>query len=159
MDILEILNQPTVYYILTGVLEVLVFVLIARRGMEKGFVFEISGLVSLAAAVFVLSLVLRIYTGMKGGAYLDAAAGVGTLLAALVVYSLVRLAMGALHLAARLPVIRVLDSVLGLFAGLVIGTLFLIAMEKISPFFIEKPLRLVTGTVPQVYALLRSTFS
>ena len=105
----------------------------------------------MAAAFLVLYLVMRVFHGFTDAQYDKVVVGIVMLVLVSVVFSVCRLIFFAVKMAAKLPVIRLIDSVLGSVGGLAEGLIVLYVVETISRYFIDLRLNLVTRGVPAVY--------
>lgn len=134
--------------------EVLFMVFYTKRGWKKGFAEQLSSLIALLAAAGALLMILKVYTGFKGGDLKGLASGIALLVVISVVYSVLRLFLLSVRLVSKLPVINLLDSVLGVGAGFVCGLLILYIVESLSPFFLGVEMELVTKGVPAAASLV-----
>ena len=89
----------------------------AFRGYKNGFVKEVEGLVAIVFSVVCLVLVSGLTRGAIGENISSKALAIALLIVIGALYSLCRIIFSSLKLFAGLPVIRILDQLLGLFAG------------------------------------------
>lgn len=87
------------------------------RGMKIGFVEETGRLLSLVISLFVLSLGILLYTSVKAGDTKNIVLSVLILIVTGIVAKLIRLMVKSLSAIAHLPLLNVLDSLLGLLIG------------------------------------------
>ena len=145
------MSQELLFMILAGLAEALVLYLFIKNGIKQGLVHELGTILSMAAAVLVLYLVMRVFHGFTDAQYDKVVVGIVMLVLVSAVFSVCRLIFFAVKMAAKLPVIRLVDSILGTVGGLAEGLIVLYAVETISRYFIDRQLNLVTRGVPVVY--------
>lgn len=87
------------------------------RGMKKGMVEEVGGLISLVISLFVLSLGILLYTSVKTSDTKNIVLSVIMILVTGLVARLVHLVFKSLAAIAHLPVINVLNGLLGIAIG------------------------------------------
>jgi hypothetical protein len=136
--------------------ELLFIVFYTKRGWKKGFAKQLSSLIALLAASGSLLMILKVYTGYKGGDVKGIASGIALLVVISVIYSLLRLFLLSIRLVSKLPVISLADSVLGMAAGFFCGLMILYIVETMSPFFLDVEMELVTKGVPAAASLVDS---
>lgn len=139
-----------------AIAEFLFMVFYTKRGWKKGFTKQLSSLIALLAAAGALLMILKVYTGLMGGDIKGMASGIALLVVISVVYSLLRLFLFPARVASKLPVISLLDSVLGVGAGFAGGLLILYIVESLSPFFLGVEMELVTKGVPAAASLVEN---
>ena len=145
------MSQELLFMILAGLAEALVLYLFIKNGIKQGLVHELGTILSMAAAVLVLYLVMRVFHGFTDAQYDKVVVGIVMLVLVSAVFSVCRLIFFAVKMAAKLPVIRLVDSILGSVGGLAEGLIVLYVVETISRYFIDLQLNLVTRGVPVVY--------
>ena len=119
------------------VIGIAVLLFCAHKGMTKGFVYELNSMVTMLCAMAVFNIVSDIIS-QKGSMKVPVAV-VGSLLlvVTLAAYGLFLLMFKALHLFSRLPVIRIVDNILGLFAGLLEGGIALYLVDSLLRYFVS----------------------
>ena len=145
------MSQELLFMILAGLAEALVLYLFIKNGIKQGLVHELGTILSMAAAVLVLYLVMRVFHGFTDAQYDKVVVGIVMLVLVSAVFSVCRLIFFAVKMAAKLPVIRLVDSILGSVGGLAEGLIVLYVVETISRYFIDLQFNLVTRGVPVVY--------
>jgi len=99
------------------------------RGWNKGFIYELRAVLSLAAALAAV-MVIASLRGTGGISHsTDYLTGIILLIVLGVVYKIIHAILTSIHLFARLPLIRTVDSVLGLALGFVEGFFYLYILE------------------------------
>lgn len=142
--------------LIAAVAELFFIVLYTKSGWKRGFAKQLSSLIALLAATGALLMILKVYTGFKDGDVKGLASGIAILVVISVVYSLLRLFLISISLVSKLPVISLLDSVLGVAAAFVCGLMILYIAESLSPFFLGVEMELVTKGVPAAASLVGS---
>lgn len=108
----------------TLIIVCLIIVLAAIHGFKKGMTKEVSGLISWAVTLFVMSLVIMLYTSFHANEGKNTIFSIIILVAVVLIYSIIRFFLKPVKLVVKLPLFRFLDQVLGLIIG--IGEGFLI---------------------------------
>lgn len=108
----------------TLIIVFLIIFLAAVHGFKKGMTKEISGVISWAVTLFVMSLFIMLYTSFHANQSKNMIFTVVILIIVAVINFAIRLFLKPLKLAAKLPVIKLLDQLLGFFLG--VGEGFLI---------------------------------
>lgn len=101
----------------TLVVVVLLMLVMSIRGFKKGFVKELSGLIALVAAFFVVAMAILFFAGIQKGNVTNSVYSVIVLLIFGIVYGLIRLVVNAFKILSHLPVLNLADKMLGLAAG------------------------------------------
>lgn len=89
-------------------------------GWEKGFAKRVAGFISLMATMLMLGLFLRIYYTYTNGRMLDTVVAVIVLAVLGAVYGILRIILTSVKAIANLPVIAVIDRLLGSVLGAVV---------------------------------------
>lgn len=100
----------------TLVAVVIFMLLMSIRGFKKGFVKELSGLIALVAACFVVAIVILIISGIKDGKVSNSIYSFLVLFIFGLVYGLIRIILNAIKVISKLPILHFVDEILG-FAG------------------------------------------
>lgn len=125
-----------IYVIGIALFCIIVMLSMMTNGFHKGFAHEVSSLISLAAAIFVILLIAGIIEGYRNGSASNLAIGLLLLVIFGVIYRLIKIFMSSINFIAGLPVIHWLDSILGLAAGLVEGFAILYLLEYLMRNFL-----------------------
>lgn len=105
-------------------MNILLFVFVALvlwrglRGMKLGLVDEAGRLLSLVITLFVLSLAILLYTSVKANDTRNIVLSVAMIIITGIVVRLVRMVVKSLSAIAHLPVISMLNSLLGIVIGI-----------------------------------------
>lgn len=104
---------------------IILMLVMVSRGFKKGMVKEITGLISLAVTLFVVSLIIMLYTSFHAEETENMLITVIILVVVSLIYSLVKIFLKSAKLLSKLPVIKLLDRFLGLFVGAAKGMIIL----------------------------------
>ncbi len=89
-------------------------------GWKKGFAKRVAGFISLLATMLMLGLFLRIYYTYTNGQVLDTVVAVIVLVVLGAVYGILRIILKSVKAIANLPVIAVIDRMLGSVLGVIV---------------------------------------
>lgn len=104
---------------------IILMLVMVSRGFKKGMVKEITGLISLAVTLFVVSLIIMLYTSFHAEETENMLVTVIILVVVSLIYSLVKIFLKSAKLLSKLPVIKLLDRFLGIFVGAAKGMIIL----------------------------------
>ena len=107
----------------TLIIVLLIFVLAMIHGFKKGMMKEISGLISWVVTLFVISLVVMLYTSFRANEGMNMVFTILILLAVAVVNGIIRFFMKPMKLVAKLPILKLLDQLAGILIGMAEGFL------------------------------------
>ena len=107
----------------TLIIVFLIFIVAAIHGFKKGMTKEISGLISWAVTLFIMSLVIMLYTSFHANESKNIVFTIIILAAVVVIYSIIRLFLKPVKLIAKLPLFKLLDQLLGFVIGITEGFL------------------------------------
>ena len=105
----------------TLIIVTLIIILTAVHGFKKGMTKEVSGLISWTVTLFVMSLIIMLYTSFHANESKNAVFTIIILAAVVIVYFIIKMFLKPMKLVAKLPVFKLLDQVLGGFIGIVEG--------------------------------------
>lgn len=106
-----------------------------RKGGKKGFVHELNAVLTLVCATLIFNLAAGVLADSAAGDVSAVLTGVLLVVIVVVVYGIFHLLFGAVHIFARLPVVRIADNVLGVLAGAVEGCLTLYLIDSLLRYF------------------------
>ena len=98
-----------------------IIILAMIHGFKKGFTKEISSLISWAVTLFVMSLVIMLYTSFSADEGKNMILTIVMLVITAMVYSIVKFVFKPAKIIAKLPLFRILDQLLGLVIGVAEG--------------------------------------
>ena len=116
----------------TLIIVTLIIILTAVHGFKKGMAKEVSGLISWAVTLFVMSLVIMLYTSFHANESKNTVFTIIILAAVVIVYSIIKMFLGPVKLVAKLPVFKLLDQILGGFIGIAEGFLIVWLMYVLN---------------------------
>ena len=108
---------------ITLIIVFIIFISAAVHGYKKGMTKEISGLISWVVTLFVMSLVIMLYTSFRANEGKNMVLTIVILLLVALVNGIIRLFLKPIKLVAKLPVLKFLDRVLGVVIGIAEGFL------------------------------------
>ncbi|MBO5565483.1 MAG: CvpA family protein [Lachnospiraceae bacterium] len=123
-------SQEYLFYIIIA-LYVCVILGAMIRGFQKGFLNIIDAVLSMVAAAFTVLQILRAIEGWQDKEIPQLIRAVALLIVLGLLYRIFHMLFGAVHLLAKLPLLRETDKVLGIFAGAAEGIALVYALSKI----------------------------
>ena len=102
---------------LTLIVITFIMVVMIVRGYKRGMAKEIVRLISLLVTLFVISLIIMLYTSLRARETKNTIFTIIVLLMVAVIYSVVRIFLKSVKLLSKLPVIKIIDKLLGVFVG------------------------------------------
>lgn len=103
-------------------------------GAKKGFASSVSDVIALAVVLLILRIVVVIYHGYTNGRTMDVLIASIVLVVLGLVYGVIKIILKSIRAISDLPVIAVLDKVLGIVLGFVIVVLIFYAVVTISRY-------------------------
>lgn len=101
----------------TLIIVFLIVIFATIHGYKKGITKELSGLVSWAVTLFVMALVIMLYTSFHNNEGKNMVFTIIILIMVAIIYSVVRFILKPAKFIAKLPLFRFLDQILGLVIG------------------------------------------
>ena len=98
-----------------------IIVLAMIHGFKKGLTKELSSLISWAVTLFVMTLVIMLYTSFSASESKNMVLTVVMLVITAITYSVIKFIFKPAKIIAKLPLFRFLDQVLGLLIGILEG--------------------------------------
>lgn len=118
-----------IYVVGLAAIALIIMLSMMTHGFRTGFAREVTGLISLVATLFIILLLGGIVDGFRDKSASNLAIGLVLLLLFGVIFRVIHIFMTSVNFIARLPLIRWLDSALGLVTGLLEGFAILYALE------------------------------
>lgn len=120
---------------ITLIVVILLAVYMMARGWKKGFTRELSGVIALAAALFVLAMMYMLFSSFQAGEASNVMYSVIFLVIFGVVYGVVKFFVNSAKALSHLPIVHFLDKVLGIAAGaikaiLIVWLFFMFCLEN-----------------------------
>ena len=109
-----------------------IIVLSTVHGYKKGLAKEISGLISCAVTLFVISLLIMLYTSFNANEGINTIFTIVILVTVTIIYSIIRFFLKPVKLIVKLPLLRMLDKILGIFVGVIEGFLLVCLMYVLN---------------------------
>lgn len=116
----------------TLIIVFLIIILAAVHGFKKGITKELSGLISWAVTLFVMSLIIMLYTSFQANESKNIVFTIIILAAVVIIYSVIRLFLKPVRLVAKLPLFKLLDQLLGFVIGIAEGFLIVWLMYVLN---------------------------
>lgn len=126
------------YFYLFIIIGMIVLMRGMTKGFRRGFAEEFDVWISMVAAILCLMLVSGIVDSYRKESLTDVMGGIVMLVVFGVAYKLFHMLFGSIRLIAKLPLIRIVDKVLGLLMGLVTGFTTLYVAEYILRNYVLK---------------------
>lgn len=98
-----------------------IIILAMIHGFKKGFTKEISSLISWAVTLFVMTLVIMLYTSFSASEGKNMIMTTVMLVVTGIIYSIIKFVFKPAKIIAKLPLFRFLDQMLGLVIGIAEG--------------------------------------
>ena len=107
----------------TLILVLVIMISSSGYGFKKGATKEIANLISWTVTLFVMSLIIMIYTSLKLDETKNIIYSVVILLSVSIVYGIVKIFIKSAKILSRLPVIKLIDKIIGVIVGMAEGFL------------------------------------
>lgn len=117
---------------ITLIIVFLIFILAMIHGYKKGMTKEITGLISWTVTLFVMSLVIMLYTSFRANEGKNVVFTLIILAAVAIVNGIIRLFLKPVKLAAKLPILKFLDRLAGIVVGIAEGFLIVWLMYVLN---------------------------
>lgn len=111
---------------------VLIIIIKAIIGYQKGMVREVADCIALIVTLFVIAILLMIYINVRSGEVVGTIGTVILLVTIGMVYGIIRLFINSAKMISKLPFVNVIDSVLGVIVGAMGGVLIVWIMAIMS---------------------------
>ncbi|MCI5585476.1 MAG: CvpA family protein [Lachnospiraceae bacterium] len=110
---------------ITLIIVFLILILFCLRGCHRGMTKEISGLIAWAVTLFVISLIIMLYSSLKTSETRNTIYSIIILVLIGFIYGVVRFILKSAKFISKLPVFHLLDQLLGVAVGLGEGILII----------------------------------
>ena len=117
---------------ITLIIVALIIILTAVHGFKKGMTKEVSGLISWAVTLFVMSLVIMLYTSFHASESKNTIFTIIILAAVVIVYSIIKMFLKPIKLVVKFPVFKFFDQILGFITGIAEGVLIVWLMYVLN---------------------------
>ena len=102
---------------MTLIVVVLLAVYLMCKGYQKGFTKQISDIVALGAAFFVLALLYMLFSSFQAGETVNVVYSIMFLVIFGLIHGIIKFFLNSAKAISRLPIVNFLDKVLGIAAG------------------------------------------
>lgn len=107
-----------------------------KKGANQGLVQELNSVLTLVCAALIYRLASNLSATYSAGGMPSALTGVLLLIVVLCAYGVFHMIFGTIHIFSRLPVIRLVDNILGVFGGLMEGLIVLYLADALLRYFV-----------------------
>ena len=118
------------------IIGILVWAYCIKKGTERGLVQELSFVLTLICAAVVYHLAAGLAANYTSGNVSSALVGLLLLVVVVSAYGIFHLIFASIHLFSRLPVIRSVDNILGVFGGFLEGAVILYLADALLRYFV-----------------------
>ena len=115
---------------------ILVWAYCIKKGSERGLVQELNAVLTLICAAVVYNLASGLAANYASGNVSSALIGLLLLVVVASAYGIFHMLFSSIHLFSRLPVIRLVDNVLGVFGGFLEGAVVLYLADALLRYFV-----------------------
>ena len=124
------------YWILI-IIGILVWAYCIKKGTERGLIKELNTVLTLVCAAVIYNLAAGLAANYTSGNVSSALIGLLLLVVVVSAYGIFHLLFSSIHLFSRLPVVRVLDNILGVFGGFLEGAVILYIADTLLRYFVS----------------------
>lgn len=107
----------------TLIIVLVIVVLTTVHGSKKGLAKEISNVISWGVTLFVMSLIIMLYTSLNTSETKNSIYTVIIFIAVIFIYGIVKIFLRTAKILSKLPIFKFLDKILGFFVGIAEGIL------------------------------------
>ena len=119
------------------IIGIIVWAYCIKKGTERGLIRELNTVLTLICAVVIYHLAAGLTANYTSGNVSSALIGLLLLVVVVSAYGIFHLLFSSIHLFSRLPVVRVLDNILGVFGGFLEGAVILYLADTLLRYFVE----------------------
>lgn len=127
------MSQTAIILIVIGIL---VWGYCIKKGSERGLIQELNTILTLLCAAVCYNLAASYAASRAEGDVSSALTGMLLLVVAACAFGVFHMIFSSLHLFSRLPVIRIVDNILGVFGGFVEGAVILYLADTLLRYFV-----------------------
>lgn len=107
-----------------------------KKGSEQGLIQSLNTVLTLICAAVCYNLAAGLAANYSSGDISSALIGILLLVVVVCAFGLFHLLFASMHIFSRLPVIRILDNILGVFGGFIEGAVVLYLADSILRYFV-----------------------
>ena len=119
------------------IIEILILGYCIKKGSEKGLVESLSSVLTLICAAICYNLASGLAANYSSGDISSALIGVVFLIVVVSAYGIFHFLFTSIHIFSRLPVIKSIDNILGVFGGFIEGAVILYLADAILRYFVK----------------------
>ena len=119
------------------IIGILVWGYCIKKGSEQGLVQSLNSVLTLICAAICYNLASGLAANYSSGNVSSALTGILLLVVVVCAYGVFHFFFSSIHIFSRLPVIKVLDNILGVFGGFVEGAVVLYLADAILRYFVK----------------------
>lgn len=119
------------------IIGILVWGYCIKKGSEKGLVESLNSVLTMICAAICFNLASGLAANYSSGNISYALIGVLLLIVVVCAYGVFHFVFSSIHIFSRLPVIKTLDNILGVFGGFIEGAVVLYLADGILRYFVK----------------------
>ena len=119
------------------IIEILILGYCIKKGSEKGLVESLSSVLTLICAAICYNLASGLAANYSSSDISSALIGVVLLIVVVSAYGIFHFLFTSIHIFSRLPVIKSIDNILGVFGGFIEGAVILYLADAILRYFVK----------------------
>ena len=118
------------------IIGVIIWGYFTKKGSEQGLIQSLNTVLTLICAAVCYNLAAGLAANYSSGDISSALIGILLLVVVVCAFGLFHLLFASMHIFSRLPVIRILDNILGVFGGFIEGAVVLYLADSILRYFV-----------------------
>ena len=118
------------------IIGVIVWAYCIKKGSERGLVQELNTVLTLICAAAIYRLAAGLAANYSKGNVSSALVGILLLVVVASAFGIFHLIFSSIHIFSRLPVIRILDNILGVIGGFIEGAVVLYLADTLLRYFV-----------------------
>ena len=119
------------------IIGILVWGYCIKKGSEQGLVQSLNSVLTLICAAVCFNLASGLAANYSSGDVSSALIGILLLIVVVSAYGIFHLIFSSIHIFSRLPVIKIVDNILGVFGGFIEGAVVLYLADGILRYFVK----------------------
>lgn len=118
------------------IIGVIVWAYCIKKGSERGLIQELNTVLTLISAAAIYRLAAGLAANYSKGNVSSALVGILLLVVVASAFGIFHLIFSSIHIFSRLPVIRILDNILGVIGGFIEGAVVLYLADTLLRYFV-----------------------
>ena len=118
------------------IIGVIVWAYCIKKGSERGLIQELNTVLTLICAATIYRLAAGLAANYSKGNVSSALVGILLLVVVASAFGIFHLIFSSIHIFSRLPVIRILDNILGVIGGFIEGAVVLYLADTLLRYFV-----------------------